>query len=330
MAMRPTLLLAPCALLLLSCAHEPLPNSIGILPVSTPVSEGLAAGGIERFVDSLRQAPWTTLHHVCVAHNGRLVYEWHADSLGADTPHKLYSCSKTFVSLAVGYALAEGHLRLEDTVPSTDITLLDLLTMRSGLAVDWDLRHKCTNWRAAYLAQKRVATPGRRFGYDSLSTYVLCCQLEEAVGCGTLEYLEPRLLRPLGIEGATWERSPEGVCCGGWGLALNAEQLTAVGQTLLDGGRWQGLQLVPHDYVQRLYSTRVPTPLGEAYSLGIWHSDPYPALRMDGAKGQYCIIVPGRNLVVTIFQNMKGRHTKQILGWLFDCVKEQGAGKSKH
>lgn len=271
--------------------------------------EATTAPDFDTFAQTLRRMPYTQLQHLVALRDGQTLYEWHAPDLEPDTPHEIWSCSKTFVALALGYALDEGLLRLDETLPGRDITLLHLLTMMSGQPVDWGLRDRCSNWSEAWLAQPPAAKPGERFAYDSMSTYLLAARIEEATGASLTDYLTPRLFAPLGIEGATWLAGPEGHSCGGWGLQLSARQLATVGQCLLDGGRG----IIPAHWIEQMTAAHYPPPGGD-YGLGVWHNTSTEGYRMDGKYGQFCVIMPRSRQVVVILQHMEGNHTAEQLG----------------
>src|SRR5690606_22050861 len=151
-----------------------------------------------------------------------------------ELPHELYSLSKSFTSTAVGFAVAEGRLGVDDLVldhlgdlapASPDPRLArmrvrHLLTMTTG-HVGWtdDRVFGSKEWARAFLALPLDAEPGTAFQYDTPATYVLSFILQRLTGERLLDYLRPRLLEPLGIDGATWEQSPEGVDTGGFGLS---------------------------------------------------------------------------------------------------------------
>ncbi len=74
---------------------------------------------------------------------------------------------------------------------------------------------------------------------------MLSAIVQKATGKTVLDYLQPRLFEPLGIEHPTWETSPQGISAGGYGLSIRTEDIARFGQLYLQKGKWQGKQLVP-------------------------------------------------------------------------------------
>ena len=117
--------------------------------------------------------------------------------------------------------------------------------------------HQPQPWARTFLAQPVLRPPGTHFVYNSAATYMLSACVERRSGQGLLEYLEPRLFTPLGITGATWETNAEGVPFGGWGLSLPVGALARLGQLYLQGGVWEGTQLLPTSWTEQATSRQV-------------------------------------------------------------------------
>lgn len=294
---------------------------MGTLPRSTPESQGISSVAVARFIDSLMALPDTHIQHVVVARHGTVVAEAHPSPFRASDVHTLYSESKTFTSMAVGLAIDDGNLRLDDHVadffpddlPDTvspelaQMTVRDLLTMTSGVTPDWVMRNWSTRWARTWLA-KPVREPGKTFMYDSMCTYMLSAIVQRATGYTVLELLGERIFAPMGITVADWELSPDGICTGGWGLRLQAESQAKLGILLLGGGAWQGKQLVSRKWVEVATSKQVESNLkstpaddgNQGYCFQIWRCKWPGAFRADGAYGQYVVCVPDADLVVVI------------------------------
>lgn len=174
-----------------------------------------------------------------------------------DVRRDVFSVSKTFVSVAVGIAEAEGRFSLRDPLlghlghlaptaaPGAEsITVEQLLTMTSGIVYRWDSNTD----RAGDPAQPIVAAPlgsepGTTFAYRGGNTYLLSRIVHACSGQDVRDFLQTRLFTPLGIENPPWQRCPLGFSLGAVGLSLRTEEIARFGQTLLDGGRWRGRPL---------------------------------------------------------------------------------------
>jgi CubicO group peptidase (beta-lactamase class C family) len=240
---------------------------------------------------------------VLVARHGRLIFERYYGGFGPASRFPVFSVTKTFVSCLVGMAIADGYIRsvaerLDAALFRTNsqITIRELLTMTAGFA--HELNFGTTD--AADLANRPLVTkPGTTFNYDSGSSDLLAAVLERATG-GIVRYARRRLFQPLGLRDARWP----GVK-GGSGLVLRPREILALGQLYLDGGRWQGRQLVPSSWVHASTRTQVRVPLGHGLTAEYgynWWIDPRPprAYFAHGYLGQALTIFPGRDTVVAV------------------------------
>ena len=295
----------------------------GDLPRSTPAAEGISTQAVINMMDSLMALPECDIHHVMVVRHGKVVAELHPAPFRAEDSHTLYSASKTFTSLAVGIAIDENLLRLDDRVMTffpdkrsnrvsdnmADMTVRDLLMMASGVKPDWTMRNNSLDWVKDWLAKPVDDKPGSLFQYDSMCTFMLSAIVQRVTGQTMLEYLQKRLFEPMHITVADWETSPDGINTGGWGLRVQAETMAKLGLLLLNKGNWNGEQLVSADYVEAACSRLIdggakttvpPTDGNQGYGYQIWQSKWPGSFRADGAMGQYTVVVPQEDLAVVI------------------------------
>src|SRR5438034_6846722 len=168
-----------------------------------------------------------------------------------DIPQVLHAPSKSFTSTAVGLAIAEGKLSLDDPVlklfpteaptePSENLKAMkvrDLLTMSCG----HDTEPKSARGAPSvkdFLAQPVPHKPGTHFLYNTMGSYTLSAIVTKATGQTAVEFLKPRLFEPLGIENPEWPSSPEGNSLGGYGLKLCTEDIAKSGRSYLQKGKW--------------------------------------------------------------------------------------------
>ena len=295
----------------------------GDLPRSTPAAEGISTQAVINMMDSLMALPECDIHHVMVLRHGKVVAELHPAPFRAEDSHTLYSASKTFTSLAVGCAIDDNLLRLDDRVMtffpdkrtnrvSNDMaamTVRDLLMMASGVKPNWTMRNNSTDWVKDWLAKPVDDKPGSLFQYDSMCTFMLSAIVQRVTGQTMLEYLQKRLFDSMHITVADWETSPDGINTGGWGLRVQAETMAKLGLLLLNKGNWNGEQLVSADYVTAACSRLIdggakttvpPTDGNQGYGYQVWQSKWPGSFRADGAMGQYTVVVPQEDLVVVI------------------------------
>ena len=218
-------------------------------------------------------------HNIMVVKDGNVVIEENFDpQWPADRPQHIFSASKTFTALAVGLAVDDGLMTVEDKVADyfpdklpaevcdniKALKVKDLLTMQCGHDTDptWDtmaaydttameIRLKPeVDLAAAFLAHPFVHEPGTFFCYNSLCTYMASAIVQKVSGKTIRDYLDERIFAPLGIDTPEWDMDEAGVCCGGWGLHLKIEDMAKAGQLLLQKGKWGGRQLISSEWVE--------------------------------------------------------------------------------
>ncbi|WP_309707247.1 serine hydrolase [Armatimonas sp.] len=295
------------------------------LPRSTPEAQGVDSSGIAAFLAACASSG-LELHSVMLVRHGAVIAEswWHPYS--SDKRHMLFSLSKSFTATAIGLAVAEGRLSLEDKVisffpeksPETvsenlaTMRVHDLLTMSTGHAVEpmSGLRAETNDWVASFLAADVPHAPGTHFLYNSLATYMLSAILQKLTGERLLDYLTPRLLVPLGIKSPTWEQCPLGIDTGGWGLGVRTEDIAKFGQLYLSDGIWNGVRLLPEGWVESATKKHIAngddphSDWAQGYGFQFWRCR-HGAYRGDGAFGQFCIVFPEQDAVLAITSGVK-------------------------
>lgn len=287
------------------------------LPRATPESQGVSSEKLKEFVESLH-AKVNTMHSVMVVRHGKVIAEgWWAPQT-PETRHLLWSLSKSFTSTAVGLAIAEGKLSLDDEVvkffpdkapeqPSKNLSqmrLRDLLRMATGHETEPKMPAD-GDWVKAFLAHPVPFKPGTHFRYNTPATFMQSAMVQKATGQTVLEYLKPRLFDPLGISGHEWGANPQGITLGGYGLAARTEDIAKFGQLYLQKGQWNGKQLVPAAWVEQATARQTSNgsnPLSDwdqGYGYQFWRCR-HGAFRGDGAKGQFCVVLPGQDTVVAM------------------------------
>lgn len=316
---------------------------------STPEAEGVAAAGILAFLEAIAQSTHE-LHSFMMLRRGRVIAEGWWAPYAPELRHTMYSMSKSFTSTAVGFAVAEGKLRVEDKVISffpkdlpeqvsehlAALRVKDLLTMSVGNEKEpTGTVVKEENWVRTFLAQPIAHPPGSIFMYNSAATYMCSAIVQQVTGEKIVDYLRPRLFEPLGIEGATWETCPRGINTGGWGLSIQTEALAKFGQLYLQKGQWQSRQLLPAAWVEEATTFKIqqPNPAKptrpkekndwlQGYAYQFWRGQ--HGFRGDGAFGQYTIVLPEQEVVIAMTGESSSMQGELDLVWehLLPAVKD--------
>ncbi len=292
---------------------------------TSPEAEGIPSSAVLSFIQAVEQHehPLDALHGFMLLRHGNVAAEGWWTPYGPQVPHTLFSLSKSFTSSAIGLAVAEGRLTVEDPVlkffpddapanPSEHLLAMrvkHLLSMNTGHMED-TTRHvfhgEDDNWPRAFLALPVEYQPGTWFVYNSGATYMLSAILTKLTGQTLLDYLSTRLFSPLGIEHPTWETDPRGVSLGWAGLHVRTEDIACFGQMYLRKGLWHGWRILPEAWVDEatkatsdnsVTQTNPDWTVGYGYQFWRCRHDCY---RGDGAYGQYCIVMPEQDAVLAI------------------------------
>jgi CubicO group peptidase (beta-lactamase class C family) len=345
--------LAAClAVLLPGCTSAPRPAR----PPSTPdpVAAAVAADFNTHTADDQIRA-------IIVTVAGRTRFERYYRS-SANESRSAWSVTKSVVSTLVGLAINEGKLRLDDRLSAmlpryaakmsprvAAVTLRQLLTMTAGFpdtssgfgvpellgSPDW----------VGFILSHQDSAPGKLFAYSDYGAHLLSPILEQATGQPVLSYARSRLFDPLGIPtrpaaqplgddahlgeyeraGFAWPVDPQGLALGATQLKLRPRDMTRLGQLFLQGGQWEGKQVVPAAWARQATSAQagaVYQPPGDPklaptnYGYLWWVTTVVgaPSFFAWGLGGQLVQVVPARNLVMVVSSYVDLRTGDAVLG----------------
>ena len=316
-----------------------------LLPRSAPAAAGVSSPAISALLDRLEEKS-IECHSLMVLHHGHVVAEGWWAPYSADRPHLLYSLTKSFTSIAVGLAIADGLLSLDDRVADVlpdhvpagiseqgrRISVHHLLSMTAGhrtdsLAEAWQLEPG--DLVKGFLRLPFATTEGTRHTYDNSAAFILARMVERVVGRGLPEFLDERLFTPMGIDHAEWDRVGSGAAFGFHGLHLRTEAVAAFGELLLRGGRWDGNQPVPREWVELATRRHIDSSHyaeggdGDDFLCGygyqFWMSR--HGFHGSGAFGQHCVVVPSHDLVVVVTSaQQEVQQTQDVLDAIWECL----------
>ena len=285
-----------------------------------PEEAGVSGKEIEAFLTDI-EANGYNVHSFLVLRHGKVAAECYRAPFTADRPHALYSVSKTFTAAAVGIAVGEGLLRLDDKVKDffpeytkdlndkklDTLTVRHLLTMTSGKNPSILDDKSKGRWVGSYFKFPWKSAPGAEFKYVSENTFMLCAILVKATGMGVRDYLQPRLFEPLGVAYPEWETDENGVEAGGWGLYVTTEDIAKLMLCIHQGGVWDGKQILPADYVRdmiRFQSDNAPvntSPDSRAgYGYCVWRNEAVNGYRADGMFSQFGIVFQDYDAILAL------------------------------
>lgn len=317
-------------------------HTMNQLPRTSPEAMGLSSQSILNFLDRLESEQIDIVSLMLLQH-GQVLYEGYWAPYTPDQLRTVYSMSKTFTSLAVGIAVGEGKIRLDERIvdlfpeqakKAPDSPQLQTLTIRHLLMMatgqPQEPFHQENAWNdaiSAFLREPFTDMPGETFSYNTCATYMLSAALHQR-GIDLEEFLRDKLLTPMGITGTRWIRDPNGICTGGFGFSLHPEDIAKLGILLMHHGNWQGQQLVPEWYVREATARQITngddpnSDWAQGYGYQIWQCR-HGAFRADGMYGQFCVVHPATDTILVtncITNNMGG-----VLNAYFDEVLGQYA-----
>ncbi len=262
------------------------------LQYATPESVGISSKCISRFIDHLAEMEMP-IHSFAIARFGKVAAECYYKPFDADFYHRMYSTSKTFVSMAIGLLYTEGKIRLCDKIADyfpeklpaephrflTEMTIRDLLMMatcHSGSTYsDAD-----KDWVWTFFNRKPSHPSGTIFSYDTSATVTLNALVEKLSGENIIDFLRPRLFDPLGMSDGIWAiQRPEGGAWGGSGFMLRTADLLRFAMFLMNKGMWEGRQLIARDYMEAATSKQIDNHVSNSnpehsfgYGFQIWRT----------------------------------------------------------
>jgi len=292
------------------------------LPRSNPEAQGVSSSAILEFVNTLDQQ-MDGMHSVMVVRHGQVIAEGWWTPYDAEHKHVLYSLSKSFTSTAVGFAIAEGKMSIDDEVlkffpddAPTNVSnnlkamrVRDLLMMSTGHQDETSGAPDVISAKS-FLAQPVPHLPGTHFKYNTPATFMQSAIVQKVTRQTVLDFLQQRLFKPLGIDDPVWDTNFQGISLGGYGLRVRTEDIAKFGQLYLQKGRWQGKQLLPAEWVEMATAKQTSngsnpkSDWNQGYGFQFWRCR-HNAYRGDGAFGQYCVVMPEQDAVVAITSGVK-------------------------
>lgn len=313
------------------------------LAVSIPEKEGISSEVILNFVNAAEKSK-TEFHSFMLLRHGKVIAQGWWNPYGPGLKHTLYSCSKSFTATAIGFAVSEKRLTVNDKVTSffpgelpdsvsaflSDLKVKDVLSMTDGQDPDptGTVISRDSNWVKGFLALPILNQPGTKFLYNSLGTYMLSAIVQKVTGQRVIDYLRPRLFDPLGITGMDWEVDPKGINTGGWGLRVKTEDMAKFAQLFLQRGKWNGKQILPESWVEEASTAKIiqhpeysqekrdSSDWEQGYCYQMWRCR-HNAYRGDGAFGQYMIVMPEQDAVIAITAESPSMQEEINLVWQY-------------
>jgi CubicO group peptidase (beta-lactamase class C family) len=271
---------------------------------------------------------------------GKLVWERYWSGLGPHSRFDTYSAGKAYTATAIGLLMDDGKLKVDDPAckylpewagdERKEITIRHLLTMTSGLKLDYEGYTEASDPTASALGWPLERRPGTAWSYEQATAHAVGLIVQRVTGRQPIVFLRERILGPIGAVETDWLRSPQGDCLGWRSVLTSARELALLGQLYLNKGKWNGKQLLSEGFIAQATTNdpllaRVPTaPKQDDFrrrgygwlmfvnTNGIWEGVDRRAYGFLGAYHNICLVDPSRDLVFVrmVTPEAQGDHEK--------------------
>ena len=294
-----------------------------------PEAKGISASCI---IDTLSEIDirGISMHSFLLCKDDCLVAEGYYAPVKKDDLHRMFSVTKSFVSIAIGLLQEEGRLSLDDSivkffpeyVPNTSethpwllaTTIRDMLSMRSCHAsTTYDKFSSKTDWVKSFFTVAPTHKPGTVFHYDTSATHTLCALVEKLTNMKMLDYLRNKVLNEIGFSKEAYCLTDGfGVSMGGSGLMATSRDLMCFALLILHNGNLNGKQYISADYIKEATSFQTATCVtgpvpseSQGYGLQFWTGE-HGSIVCYGMGGQLAILLPEYNTAIVTTADTQG------------------------
>lgn len=279
-------------------------------------SHGINPKAVCEFIETVEKEQYG-IDSFMLIKDGVVVSEGYHAPYTSSGAHIMYSLSKSITAIALGFAVCEGLVNINKPVCeyfpeykakgwNRDILVYHLADMTSGKYIGMASKRKNRDWIKMFFDAPFISRPGKRFYYLNDNFYMISAIISVASGETLVDFLYPRLFKPLGIKKPMWETDAKGYAAGGWGLYLSIEDLAKIMLCCSYNGKWQGKQIIPLQWIKQSTVFRTGTVKhGHAdgtkgYGFGFWQTSIPDTYRAYGLCGQFGYVFKNKNTVLVI------------------------------
>ncbi len=313
---------------------------------SRPEQQGVSPHTVMRFLDRC-EAQLDSLYSFAIVKGTTIAAMGYYEPMRPQHLKMTHSVSKSMNSLAVGIAIGDGKLRLEDKLidffpdelPAQRDSRMDRITVRdllmmaaSSVATSAAFSGVEYSWRTFYLQSTPFDEPGNYFAYDTGAAYMLSCIVSKVMGKNSLSVLQERVFAPMGIEGTQWLEDKDGNNTGGWGFYIKAEDMLKIGRLILSYGAWEGHQLIPEWYMREATAKQIDTfrnpgtGWGYGYGYQFWRY-PENTFGYFGAFGQLLVCSPEKDMFVVTTGGCSREENRRLLTIITETIFAESSDK---
>ena len=298
-----------------------------MLKTALPEEVGVSSRDVRDLIEALEKRQ-VHMHSLLLMRGDRIFLDAYWAPFHKDFAHRMYSVTKSFVSVAVGLAKEDGLLDLNRPIASyfpdkhdllhgewlASQTVRQMLTMTTvGGPHSW-FRAGATDRTRFYLDREEGRRPaGTAWEYDSAGSQVLSSLVERVTGKRLFDYLNERIFSRIGaFEGAKILSTPNGDSWGDSAMICTPRDLAAFARFVMNYGEWNGERLMNEAYL-RVATSRVVSNVEDGHGFVFGHGYGYQFWRTEddgfafvGMGNQLAICMPKQDLIMVCTADTQG------------------------
>lgn len=307
-----------------------------------PEVVGIDSLWIKNFLDRLERSH-LPMHSFILMKDDKIVAETYYAPYKADTLHRMFSITKSFVSVAIGLLAEEGKLSLDDKIVNFfpeklpegevspylgELTIRNMLMMATCHRMTTYKAPGVTDWVGSFFTTPPSHVPGTTFSYDTSSTHTLCALVEKLTGMKLLDYLRVKFLDEIGFSKEAYVlEAPGGESLGGSGLMATPMDLLKFMYVITKEGKVGDKQLLWADYVREATACQIDTygksntwEEMQGYGYQFWRTT-HNGFCCYGMGGQYACYYPEQNMLFVTTADTQRRNGGTQL--IFDAFYQE-------
>lgn len=317
---------------------------------STPEKKGIKSEWIKEYIEVLENAQLST-HSLVIMRHSEVVFENYWEPFDKDFLHRMYSVTKSFVGLAIGFLEQDGLIGLDDPIvqyfpeETKDIkdenrrnqTIRHMLMMSTAMTDGNWFIEKPEDRVKYYFENNSVSRPsGTVFEYDSSGSFILCALVERLSGKSFMDFLREKLLDKIGFSKEAYMlKCPGGHSWGDSALICKSTDLLRVAMFCMNKGSWNGEQILNEEYVVAATSKQIDNNYfgnddfdtqGYGYQFWMTYDNSF---FFNGMGCQLAVCVPDKDIIMVYTGDNQGNTMakKVIIDNFFNLIVRRAENK---
>lgn len=312
----------------------------------TPEQAGISSDNVTALIKLMEKRGCAT-HGIIMMKDGKVFAENYWAPFHQDFCHRLYSQTKSFVSVAIGLLVEEGKVDINEKIityfpeklpqkllPYQDkLTVRDMLTMCTAGQPDWWFSSdEVDRTRLYFTTQHTPHRSGTYWEYDSSGSQVLSSLVEKLSGKSLFDYLNEKLFTKMGtFKTAYTLKTKNGDTWGDSAMVCTLRDVASFGLLVMNYGMYEGKRLMGEEYLREATKKQVSnredghySVLNQGYGYQIWRTE-NNGFAFVGMGDQLTLCFPDKNLLFAFFSDNQGNDKLRefIVGAFLDLIVEK-------